>query len=273
MSVGMEGRTTALVLAGKRDGATDPLAQGAGVTHKCLVPVVGQPMLVHVIDALAASDRIGQIRVAIEEPAVLDQLPQLRGLIATGRLAPVAAQPNLVDSVLTAADGAAFPLLITTADNVLLTPDSVAEMLEGCKAQGADAAVAFTRRDFVLAAHPEGQRKFYRFAEDSYSNCNTYWLKDRQALAAAETFRSGGQFVKHPMRIIGAFGLLNLIRFRFGIGTLAATFARFSRRFRMTIAPVILTDGAVAIDVDNERSHGVATQLLERRAPMMQAAE
>ena len=75
------------------------------------------------------------------------------------------------------------------------------------------------------------------------------------------------------MRIIGAFGLLNLIRFRFGIGTLAATFARFSRRFRMTIAPVILSDGAVAIDVDNERSHGVATQLLERRAPMMQAAE
>ena len=31
---------------------------------------------------------------------------------------------------------------------------TVAEMLEGCKAQGADAAVAFTRRDFVLADIP-----------------------------------------------------------------------------------------------------------------------
>ena len=60
-----DGKATALVLAGKRDGATDPLAQAAGVTHKCLVPVAGQPMLVHVIDALAASERIGQIRVAI----------------------------------------------------------------------------------------------------------------------------------------------------------------------------------------------------------------
>lgn len=269
----MESRTTALVLAGKRDGATDPLAQGAGVTHKCLVPVAGQPMLVHVIDALAASERIGQIRVAIEDPAVLQSLPQLRGLIATGRLMPVAAQPNLVDSVLTAAQGAAFPLLITTADNVLLTPDTVGEMIEGCKAQGADAAVAFTRRDFVLAAHPQGQRKFYRFACDSYSNCNTYWLKNAAALTAAETFRSGGQFVKHPARIIGAFGLLNLLRFRFGIGTLADTFARFSRRFRMTIAPVILSDGAAAIDVDNERSHGVASQLLEQRSPLTQAAE
>ncbi|MCI4588646.1 nucleotidyltransferase family protein [Sphingobium sp. BYY-5] len=269
----MGGLTTALVLAGKRNGATDPLALEAGVTHKCLVPVAGQPMLVHVIDALAASERIGEIRIAIEEPQVLDGLAQLRGLIATGRLVPIAARPNLVDSVLAAAEGAHFPLLITTADNVLLTPPTVAEMLDGCKAQAADAGVAFTRRESVLAAHPVGQRKFYRFAEDSYSNCNSYWLKDRAALGAAETFRSGGQFVKHPMRIIDAFGLVNLIRFRFGLGTLAATFERFSRRFRMTIAPVILSDGAVAIDVDDARTRGIAAELLGQRASLMQAAE
>lgn len=268
----MPGTTTALVLAGKRDGSTDPLAQDAGVSHKCLVPVAGQPMLVHVIEALARSHRIGQIRVAIEDPDVLDALPQLRGLRNTGRLVAIAARPNLVDSVLAAADGARFPLLITTADNVMLSPDALTEMLDGCAAQGADAAVAFTRRASVLAAHPQGQRKFYRFADDSFSNCNTYWLKDRGALAAAETFRSGGQFVKHPLRIVGAFGLTNLIRFRFGIGTLGQAFDRFSKRFRMTMAPVILSDGAVAIDVDNARSHGVATQLLAQRMARVEAA-
>ena len=41
----------------------------------------------------------------------------------------------------------------------------------------------------------------------------------------------------------------------------------------MTISPVILTDGAVAIDVDNARSHGVATTLLDQRMSMAQAAE
>lgn len=269
----MPGRMTALVLAGKRDGQHDPLAMAAGVTHKCLVPVAGQPMLVHVIDALAASDRIDEIRVAIEDPDVLMELPQVRGLLKTGRLVAIGARPNLVDSVLAAAEGAHFPLLITTADNVLLTPPAIAEMADGCTAQGADAAVAFTRRASVLAAHAEGQRRFYRFRDDSYSNCNTYWLGSHRALAAAETFRSGGQFVKHPLRIVGAFGLFNLIRFRFGIGTLAQTFARFSRRFRMTIAPVILSDGAVAIDVDNARTRGIAAELLERRSELAQAAE
>lgn len=269
----MTGRTTAILLAGRRDGATDPLALAAGVTHKCLVPVAGQPMLLHVIDALAASRRIGDIRVVIENPALLADLPPLRGLLRSGRLTGVAARPNLVDSVLAGADGAAFPLLITTADNVLLTPAAIDELLDGAVAQGADAAVAFTRRASVLAAHPEGQRKFYQFADDGYSNCNSYWLRDRDALKAAETFRSGGQFVKHPLRIVGAFGLLNLLRFRFGIGTLEQAFARFSRRFRLTISPVILTDGAVAIDVDNSRSHAVATTLLEQRMAIVQAAE
>ncbi|WP_420146157.1 NTP transferase domain-containing protein [Sphingobium sp.] len=269
----MRGKTTAILLAGRRDGATDPLAMAAGVSHKCLVPVAGQPMLLHVIDALVANRRIGEVRVVIEDPTLLATIPALRGLLHSGRVVGVAAQPNLVDSVLAGAEGAAFPLLITTADNVLLTPEAVDEMMDGCATQNAAAAAAFTRRASVLAAHPQGQRKFYMFADDAYSNCNTYWMRDRAALTAAETFRTGGQFVKHPARIIGAFGLLNLIRFRFGIGTLDQAFARFSRRFRMIICPVILTDGAVAIDVDNHRSHGVATTLLDQRLALAQAAE
>ena len=73
------GGTTAILLAGRRDGATDPLAQAAGVTHKCLVPVAGQPMLLHVIEALVANRRIGTVRVVIEDPALLFGLPPLRG--------------------------------------------------------------------------------------------------------------------------------------------------------------------------------------------------
>jgi len=61
--------------------------------------------------------------------------------------------------------------------------------------------------------------------------------------------------------------LINLLRFHYGIGSLGAAFRRFSRRFRLDMKAVILSDGAVAIDVDNERTRDVAeTILMSRRS-------
>lgn len=242
-------RATAIVLAGRRDGTIDPLAADARVEDKCLVPVAGRRMLLHVAEALVASPEIGQVRLVINDPAVLDGIAALDMLRAREKLIFVTARPNLAESVLAAAQDAAFPLLITTADNVLLNPATITEFIAGTT--GADAAVAFARRDAVLAVHPDGQRRFYRFVDDAYSNCNTYWLANRKALAAVETFRGGGQFAKHPRRIIAALGVLNLVRFRFGLGTLDSAFQRFSRRLKLRLTPVVLTDGATA---DRRRS-------------------
>lgn len=255
--------TTAIVMAGRREGYVDPLAAVAGLSDKCVVPVAGRPMIAHVLATLGAVPELEKVIVSINDSALLDDIGEAQALRAQGRLVTVAARTNLVDSLLAAVDGAEFPIFITTADNVLLTPAATSEFLRG--AQGAGVAVAFARRASVLAAHPDGQRRFYRFADDSYSNCNSYWIGDRQALKAAEVFRSGGQFAKHPARIVQALGLLNLLRFRFGIGTLDQAFGRFSRRFRLTIRPVILSDGAVAIDVDNARTLDVVEDILASR--------
>ncbi|ODU22675.1 MAG: spore coat biosynthesis protein F [Sphingomonas sp. SCN 67-18] len=259
--------TTALILAGKRDGLVDPLAERAGVSHKCLVPVAGRPLIAHVLAALAAAPHVRRILISIDDPAPLAAVAEVRDGLAQGRVAIVPARANIVDSVADAAAGAPFPLLVTTADNVLIDPAALAEIDMAARTMAADVAVAFTRRASVLAAHPDGQRRFYRFSDDAYSNCNAYWLGSPRALAAAEVFRQGGQFAKHPLRIVRAFGILNLIRFRYGIGSLDAAFQRFSRRFGAAIRPVILTNGAVAIDVDNPRTHAIAESLLTARNP------
>jgi GTP:adenosylcobinamide-phosphate guanylyltransferase len=259
------GSTSAVVMAGRREGVVDPLAADAGLDDKCIVPVAGRPMIGHVLAALAATPAIGRIVVSLNDPSLLDGVPEARALRAEGRLLVTAARANLVDSLLAAIDEASFPVLVTTADNVLLTPASCRELLDEAAAANADVGVAFARRASVLAAHPEGQRRFYRFADESYSNCNAYWIGNPDAMKVAETFRSGGQFAKHPLRIVRAFGLLNLLRFRFGLGTLDQAFRRFSRRFGMAIRPIILEDGAAAIDVDNERTLRVAEAILAAR--------
>jgi hypothetical protein len=99
------------------------------------------------------------------------------------------------------------------------------------------------------------------------SNCNVFWLRNANALKATEAFREGGQFAKNRARIAKAFGIINLIRFRLGWWTLDTAFKAISRRFGVRVVPHITPEGAFAIDVDNERTYGVAELLLKTRKP------
>jgi hypothetical protein len=183
----------------------------------------------------------------------------------------VDAAGNLADSVHAAAAGVRGPMLVTTSDNVLLTPAAGLATLAPL-ASGVDVTLALATRASVLAAHPDGQRRFYRFADDAYSNCNLYALAGAAATAAAESFRSGGQFAKKPLRMVAALGPLNLALLLMGRLSLRGALRRLSQRLRLTIEPVVLADGAHAIDVDNARTYGCARAILARRNATTAAA-
>jgi GTP:adenosylcobinamide-phosphate guanylyltransferase len=258
-------KASAIVLAGRRDGSIDPLAAAHGVADKCLVPVLGTPCIEHVLIALAASPHIDRITVSINDPAILDGLPQAEALRVAGRLTAVRAEGNLADSVIAAAGTTPYPLLVTTADNVLMTPASITEMVTSATATKADAAAAFSTREAILAAHPEGQRRFYEFADGGYSNCNSYWIARPEVLRVAEIFRSGGQFAKNPKRLVDAFGLINILLFRWRWISLASAMRRISSRMKLSLVPIVFADGSYAIDVDNERTHACASEIMARR--------
>ena len=258
----MAERFAVLILAAQRDGRLDPLAAEAGVTHKCLVPMGGRPLLTHVLAALGEVEGIESIRISVEEGA-----QEMLAPVAAASGLPVrfaAAADNLPDSIYAAAEGLEAPVVITTADNVLLTPAAVRQVAARLCA-GDDAVLALARKEDVLSAHPQGQRRFYRLRDGEFSNCNLYGLSQR-ALKLAETFREGGQFAKNPMRVGRAFGFLNLLILRYGLVTLERAMKRLGRRFGAKFSAVVLADGAHAIDVDNARTYRIAAQLMEKRA-------
>lgn len=258
-------KVTALVLAGKRAGVLDPLAARAGVAQKAVVPINGVPMIERVVRQVAACDKVEAIRIVAHEPEEIAALPTIAALAKEGRLSFVAGHHNLVDSVVAGAEGAAFPVMITTADNCLVTPAGYQEFITGCLAAEAEGAAGLAREEDVKAADPQGQQRFYKFRDGGFSNCNLYWLGSERAVSAAEIWREGGQFVKFPRRIIRAFGLINLIRFWMGNGTKEKLFAQISRRFRLRLVPVVLSDGHFAIDVDNETTYAVTERILRDR--------
>ena len=84
-------------------------------------------------------------------------------------------------------------------------------------------------------------------------------------MGIGEIFRGGGQFLKFPLRFIGAFGLANLLGFRLGLLTLRGLVARASRRFGKVIAMQVVDNGELSIDVDDAFSHAVCERLLRKR--------
>ena len=256
----------AIVLAGQRVGRVDPLAEAHGVANKSLVEIGGQPLIRHVVDALAATPGLARLRIVVEP----ERIEAIRAVLRVPAEF-VSAADNLADSVYAAAEGVTEPMLITTSDNVLLTPGAVRATLQAL-AEGADVALALATEAAVKAAHPDGQRRFYRFADDAYSNCNLYALAGGAATKAAESFRSGGQFAKKPLRMIVHLGPINLALLLMGKLTLRGAIKRLSKRFRLRVEPVVLADGAHAIDVDNPRTYACAAEILRRRRDLPQAA-
>ena len=255
----------AIVLAGQRHGAVNPLAARAGVSHKCLVPIGGKPLIAHVLATMTALPAIAEVRISVEAGAERDLRPVVAPFEASGvPIRFVASETRLADSLVAATLDDPGPFIVTTADNVLLTPEAAGEVRAAL--DHADAVAAMARKANVLAAHPEGQRGFYRFRDDEYANCNIYALANRKAIdAGAEVFRGGGQFMKSVWRMIAAFGLHNIVLMRLGAFSREAAMRQLSRRLGLVVRAIEFTDGSLAVDVDNERTYRVCEELLAKR--------
>ena len=118
---------TALVLAASRKGVDDPVAKIQNKTHKCLVTIDGIAMIERVVQALIDSECFSRILISIENEQVLDKLPMASVWLEEGTIEVVHSSGNLADSVvnLSRAVKQPLPLVITTADNALHTPELV----------------------------------------------------------------------------------------------------------------------------------------------------
>ena len=261
----MKDKVTVIVLAGQRAGVVNPLAERAGVSHKCFVDIAGRPLVAHVLDTLSRSEGVEEVRISLED----DAFDTAEAIAAPFRQAGLAisfhrAKSNLVESVETALGKKTERAIITTADNVLLTQDGLDRVHRALA--DADVVFALARKESIHAVHPQGQRNFYKFADGEFSNCNIYGLGSRQAFAALDVFREGGQFMKNKGRMVRAFGLFNILLMRAGLMSTATAARRIGKRFGVTASRIIFEDGALAIDVDNERTYAIAEQVLKDRA-------
>lgn len=256
---------TALVLAGTRAGAEDPLALYAGVSHKALIEVGGRAMLARVVAALAASPGLERILVSTERA---DLLQACGGLSASApRVAidviPAAAGPSA--SVAAALLRCGTPLLVTTADHALLRPEWIADFLARVPA-GCDVAALLAPRAAVLAARPETHRTFLRFADGAWSGCNLFWLATPRAAEVVKFWQSIEAERKRPARLVRRLGLCFAVRYRCGRLTLGAALARIQALCGARVAVVESAYGLAAVDVDKPADLDLVRRIVAEEA-------
>ncbi len=258
----MTDQFSVVLLAAQRTGVVNPLAKRHGVSHKCLIPIVGTPLIERVLDTLVSHSGCREILVLIERDGMAEA-ERLASKYSYDNV-PIRfheSSANIADSVLTGCAQSEGPWLITTADNVLLHHDTIDRVMAEY-ADGAEGALVLARKGDVRAIHPEAQGGFYDLRDDGYANCNTYMLANAKALAGVEMFRSGGQFMRNPKRLIEMFGLFNILLVRFRLISLERAMRRLSRHFGIEARAVVTPDGSQAIDVDNERTYRIVEGVL-----------
>jgi CTP:molybdopterin cytidylyltransferase MocA len=255
----------ALILAGNR-GGNDAIASLTGVSHKAMAPINGVPMLLRLWRCLSACPEIDRIYVCIDGAEQLDAVPELSQARQGGRLTviPPASSPAASVAASLSQIGLAQPLLITTADHPLLTPQMVSYFLSHAP-QEADFAVGVAEVSMISAAYPESIRTGYRLAGKGYSGCNLFLARRSQAALIATFWQRMERFRKKPWRLVLEVGPWALLRFVCGWLDLTAAVKHLSRRTGAEIRAVNMPFAEAAIDVDKAADYALVTSILQRR--------
>lgn len=254
------GQWSAILLAGQRPGE-DGFAAGFGVALKPLIPIAGVPMVRRVAGTLADCPEIARILVLTQAPdAIAAALPD------HATLAIASSGDGIAASVAAVAGGseAPWPVLVTTADHVLLRPETVHAFL--AEAGGCDIAVGLVERRTVMARFPDSRRTWLRFAGGAYSGANLFALNGPGARAALALWSEVEADRKKGRRLIARFGPLLLLRAVTRTISLAGALRHAGGRLGVAVKPVVLDDPLAAVDVDKPSDHRLATAVLEGRA-------
>lgn len=253
----------AVVLAGSRPG-TDPLAASAGVATKALVPIAGRPMLDHVVRTLVDHPRIGPVIVLAQQAETLADHPQTAWMRDHPAIRFATSGSGISQSILDLIDnGQPLPLLVTTADNVLIDATIIDAFLHD--APGSDVAIAMVERATLLAAYPQSRRTWLKFRGGWWSGANLFWLGSDRARAPLALWRGIEQDRKKGWKIISAFGPALLLGAALRMLTIHRAIARAGRRMGVIARVVPLSVPEACIDADKPDDIVLIEQIFARR--------
>lgn len=245
---------TVLILAGQREGVVDPLCAQAGVERKAIIPINGKPMINYVLDAL---DQVGMTTPYFVSGFGADYDPRLR---------QAASAPGPATSVLKVLEsGIDLPLLVTTCDHALLTPDMLNIFIEKATAEKADFCVGLAEKKIIQPAYPKTKRTYLKFNDTAVSGCNLFYIGNKNGIEAIRFWQKAQHLRKQPFKLAATLGPSILLSYVMGRLSLRETFDRAAKKLGIKAAPVLIPIAEAAIDVDKPSDKVLVEEILSKR--------
>ncbi len=254
------GNWTAIILAGQRPGP-DRLAEAFGQKWKALVQVGGEPMVTRVVRSVSGSRAVGRIVVLVQEPEAVRA-----AVLAGGAAKLIVSSAGISESIRAVAGtvDAPWPVLVTTADHPLLTPEMIDTFL--AQTQGCDIAIGMVERQVMHARYPDNKRTWLKFRDGQWSGANLFALPTPAARAALDLWAEAEQDRKTAWKLFLHFGPWLALRALTRTIGLADALHRAGTRLGLVARLVPMTQAEAAIDVDKVSDHAQAEAILAARS-------
>jgi CTP:molybdopterin cytidylyltransferase MocA len=210
-------------------------------------------MLLRVLDALEASRHVNGCILCGPPAAIVEREPQLRQRLGDRgvRWLPPQATPSTSALAGLQSVAAGTPVLLTTADHALLTPQMVDYFCHEARAAGSDVVAALASHAQVMARYPGMRRTRTRFSDGAFCGCNLFAFLTPESRAAADLWRRVENERKRPLRMLSQLGGWVVIRYILGLLSLKDAVRHISKRMGLRVAAVILPFPEAAVDVDS----------------------
>jgi len=255
-------RFDSVVLAGQRNEVTQ-LSAVAHVAVDVLVPVGGRPAIERVLTALQ-NCRLARPAVVVGPRAeVLHASEQLRGVIERSGACWLEPLDDPASSAIAALAKLEPPVLVTTGDHALLTPDLIDGFSAAAAALDFDFVVGLVPYDVVRRAYPQSRRTVLRFADGGLCGANLFFVRTAAGRRAFEFWCDLQHDRKRPLRIARRIGWHFLLKYALGRLTLTAALGTLSARAGCRVGAVRLDEARAAVDVDSVADWQLAQSIVQ----------
>ena len=274
---------TAVLLAGVRDtghtnaeSVAEPVAEYCGVPVKALAEVGGATMIERVLRALEGVKNIGEVWILGDAELLAPVVDAFDLKTPHHWLAP---QNSPASSLSRAFDEipSSSKVLVTTSDHALLRSEWVAEFIDkvddandvnDSSSNKPSLGLALTPAQAVHSALPDTKRTVIKFSDLAVCTCNLFAFCGSAARDVSRAWAAEEGRRKSPLRLLARLGWVNALLYVFGLLDMNSAFARLSRRFKVDIAPIIMSHPWLAVDVDTPEDLALCRRLVaEGSAP------